>query len=307
VPLNSKYNQKPIVSKQLIGILGVGAIGSVISKELSFNKNIELFFFHRSEKKEIHIQSEDEFYHLNTTNSFENLGQDQLDWLIICLKEYHFEGAKDWFEKLIFPKTKIVVIRNGIELKKPILPYAKEDHILECMIDCPVQKKQNGIYLQMKNIQLASASGDLANDFKSLFCNKKISLQQFEDFKTTTWKKLIESASLGAITCLTGETCWIFEKKEILDWYKKILEESILVARADGAIIPNDFVLQLLKKVKTYPKEKGSSMLTDRLMGQPIELGAKNGVISELGKKYKIPTPLNDWVCLTLKFTNRRL
>ncbi len=306
MPPSSKYNQNQIVSKQLVGILGVGAIGSVIAKELSFNKNIELFFFHRSEKKEIQVQFEDKKYKLPATNSFGNLQGNQLDWLIICLKEYHFEGAKIWFEKLIFPKTKITVIRNGMELKKPLLPYAKEDRILECMIDCPVQKNSNGSYLQMKDVQLASVSGDLANDFKSLFFNKKLILQQFEYFKTVTWKKLIESASLGAITCLTGETCWIFEKKEIKNWYQKILEESILVARADGAIIPIDFALQLLKKVKTYPKEKGSSMLTDRLMGRPIELGAKNGVISKLGEKYKIPTPLNDWVCLMLKFTNRK-
>ena len=48
-------------------------------------------------------------------------------------------------------------------------------------------------------------------------------------------------------------------------------------------------------------------MLTDRLIGRPIELGAKNGIISKKGKEYNIPTPLNDWVCLMLKFTNRKI
>ena len=292
-------------TKQLVGILGVGAIGSVIAKELSINQNLELFFFNRSEKKEIQVQFKNKIYQLNTTNSYEFSPKNQLDWLVICLKEYHFTDAKDWFQKLIFPKTKIVVIRNGMELKTPLLPYASEDRILECMIDCPVQLDKNGIYQQMKNVQLSSLSGELSLEFKNLFFNKKFSLQQFRDFKTAAWKKLIESASLGAITCLTGETCWIFEKKEIKDWYKKIIEESIFVAQADGAIIPNDFCSYLLEKVKTYPKEKGSSMLTDRLKGRPIELGAKNGIISKLGEKYKIPTPLNDWVCLMLKFTNQ--
>jgi len=304
---SSKYNQNQIVSKRLVGILGVGAIGAVIAKELSFNKNLKLNYFNRSKKKEIQVQHFEDFYKINTSNSFDISNKNQLDWLIICLKEYHFEGAKNWFEKLIVPKTKIVVIRNGLELKTPLLHYAFEDRILECMIDCPVQIDQNGIYQQIKNVQLASVSGELATEFQHLFLNKNFSLQQFKDFKTVSWKKLIESASLGAITCLTGETCWIFEKKEIKDWYQKIIEESILVAQADNAIIPNDFVIQLLEKVKTYPKNKGSSMLTDRLKGRPIELGAKNGVISKMGEKYKIPTPLNNWVCLMLKYTNREM
>ena len=100
MPLNSKYNQNQIVSKQLVGILGIGAIGSVMAKELSLNQNLELFFFNRSEKKEIQVQFKDKIHQLSTINSNEISAENQLDWLVICLKEYHFEGAKNWFKKM---------------------------------------------------------------------------------------------------------------------------------------------------------------------------------------------------------------
>jgi ketopantoate reductase len=60
----------------------------------------------------------------------------------------------------------------------------------------------------------------------------------------------------------------------------------------------------MLEKIKIYPKEKGTSMLTDRKLGKPIELGAKNGAIGKVGKKYNLEPPLHDLVCILLGRTN---
>ena len=47
-------------------------------------------------------------------------------------------------------------------------------------------------------------------------------------------------------------------------------------------------------------------MLTDRKLGRPIELGAKNGAIVSVGKKYNIETPLNELVVTLLSKTNAK-
>jgi 2-dehydropantoate 2-reductase len=111
---------------------------------------------------------------------------------------------------------------------------------------------------------------------------------------------------LGAITCLTGETCWIFKDEKLKNLYQTLLEEGIQVAKAAGAVIPFDFVNAMLEKLQAYSKEKGSSMLTDRKLGRPIELGAKNGAIVSVGKKYNIETPLNELVVTLLSKTNAK-
>ena len=151
---------------------------------------------------------------------------------------------------------------------------------------------------------ITTSKVDLAIDFQHPFKNKDFQFRQVEDFKPENWKKLLESACLGAITCLTGETCWIFEYEKIRTLSQKLMEEGIQVAKADGAIIPSDFVNIMLEKIKTYPKQKGTSMLTDRKLGKPIELGAKNEAIGKVGKKYNLETPLHDLVCTLLGRTN---
>ena len=292
------------MEKTKIGILGVGAIGSVIACHLFDNQKIELLYFNRSAKTEIRLQTSDHFFDLKIKTQQTISQKIDLDWLIICLKEYHFQKARIWFKNLISTNTKIAVIRNGIELKKPLLPYSLESQILECMIDCPTQLDSDGNIIQLRNPIITSISGGLTMKFQVLFSNKNIKFRTVIDFKTENWKKLIESASLGAITCLTGETCWIFKDKKIKDLYQELVTEGIKVAKADGAIIPIDFVNTLLEKLNQYPKEKGTSMLTDRKRGRPIELGAKNGAIVNVGKKYKIGTPLNELTVTILSQTN---
>jgi 2-dehydropantoate 2-reductase len=293
------------MKKTKVGILGIGAIGSVIITGLFKNENLELHHFNRSKKEMAMIQFHDTFYSIPL-----NIQQDifipiKLDWLIICLKEHQFADAKNLFQKLISRKTKIAIIRNGMELKEPLLPFATEDQILECMINCPTQPNETQVYQQLGNPMITSAKVDLAIDFQHLFKNKDFQFLQVEDFKTENWKKLLESACLGAITCLTGETCWVFEDEKIRMLFQKLMEEGIQVAKADGAIIPPNFVSIMLEKIKTYPKKKGTSMLTDRKLGRPIELGAKNGAIVKVGEKYNIETPMNDLVCTLLERTNK--
>ena len=293
------------MKKIKVGILGIGAIGSVIVSGLFRNKNLELQYFNRSKKEEVKIQNHDTFYHLAVPSQQDIYIPIKLDWLIICLKENHFADAESLIQKLISRKTKVAVIRNGIDLKKPLLPYAAENRILECMINSPTQLDPSGVYQMMGNPIIMSASGELSEAFQNLFESPDFTFLHVGDFKTENWKKLIESAALGALTCLTGETCWIFEDEKIMDLYGKLLKEGAEVAKADGAIISEDFVNVLLEKVKRYPKEKGSSMLTDRKLGRPIELNAKNGAISKVGKFHKIETPLNDLVCMLLEKTNK--
>lgn len=291
--------------KSKIGILGVGAIGTVISYELQKSDSHVLFYYNRTKKDCLKLISENSECEIPINIETSITGSPKLDWLIICLKEHQYSKAKYWFKKLISPKTQIAVIRNGINLKAPLLDFAAEKNILECMIDCPIQLQNEGSYKVIRKPILTVNKSPIANNFKLLFDAQSIEVNQTKDFKTANWRKLCESATLGAILCLSGETCWVFQDKKMRDLYRNIITEAVLVAQADGAKIESSFINEMLIKLMTYPDTKSSSMLIDRLNGNPIELGAKNGVISDLGKHYNVNTPMNDLIVSLLSKTNR--
>ncbi|NQX81434.1 MAG: hypothetical protein HRT66_05505 [Flavobacteriaceae bacterium] len=286
--MQNKYNK--------IGILGLGAIGSVIAFDLQKNKSNELYYYGRTKINELKIKIKKVEFEIPISLETNTYNSPKLDWLIICIKEHQYSEAKKWFTKLISNNTKVVIIRNGLRLKEPLLEFANDYDILECIIDCPTEVSDKRVYEPLKQPILTIKNSPLAIKLKNIFNKSQSDIRLIDDFKSESWKKLIESSALGSILCLSGETCWIFENKKFISLYAKIIKESLKVALADGAKIESSFVDDMKLKLMSYPKTKGSSMLTDRLKGNTIELGAKNGIISELGRRYNIETPINDLI-----------
>ncbi len=272
-----------------IAIFGIGAIGSVLSKYLLANKNNHLSYFNRSPKSNVGIVFKDQL----VTLPIEKINQYEgpYDWLIVCLKTYHLAEAKKSIKKLIGPKTKVAVFRNGLNLQADFKSMGPVSNILETIIDCPSQLNSDGNYLQLKLPNITLPESLLAKEFQKLFDHSKIQIQFIKLFRTAQWKKLIESSSIGALQVLTGQTCVIFKNPKMVEEYQSLVKEGITVANQDGVKIPDTFAEELLEKLKTYPEHKGSSMLADKLAGRPLELNAKIGVIVRVGIQKDIPIP----------------
>ena len=284
-----------------VGLLGIGAIGSVIAH--CIDPVHDIYYYNRSDKTKIEIIKGGTLYSKDIvlSDAAENV---PLDWLLICLKEYHYKEAHGILQSLITQQTKVAVIRNGINIKESILKYTSADNIIECIIDCPTQLQSDGVYHNLYDPIIKLESGIITPSFRRLFIPRLLKIIEVEDYHTESWKKLIESSALGSILCLTGQTCCIFRDLEVVNFYGRIVDESIVAAIADGAQIGPEFKSQLLEKIKKYPDDKGSSMLTDRKKGQPIELYAKNGIISKIAKSHNINTELNDTISLLLSYIN---
>jgi len=272
-----------------IAIFGLGAIGSILTKYLIRDKNNQLSFFNRSPKTSIQISFKDEIETFQVTLSKSE--EDDYDWVIVCLKTYHLAEAKRNIRPLVGSKTKIVVFRNGLDLADDFLDLTGYQNILETIIDGSTQPQQDGTYLQLRTPKITLPNHPSSQAFKALFSNSEIYFDIIKDFKKAQWEKLIESSSLGALLAIAGKPAIIFKNPIIRSQYIELIKEAIDVANSDGVIIPIEFSDELLEKLETYSDQKGSSMLTDRLTGKRLELGAKIGVIVEIGIRNKVNIP----------------
>ncbi len=71
--------------------------------------------------------------------------------------------------------------------------------------------------------------------------------------------------------------------------------EVVLRVREDA--LPDALVARLL----AVPGGAGTSMLYDRRAGRRLEVDARNGAVSRIGKRHGIATPLNAAVCALLE------
>lgn len=277
-----------------IGIFGIGAIGSLITKNIIRNQANKYFFFNRSEKKSITIQFEETEAIIVIDVSAEI--EFPLDWLIVCLKEYHVQGALPKLRQLINTDTKLAIFQNGINTSQPYLQFVDPANVIEAIIDCPIQKVDSDKYLQIQKPKIMLSKNTVANEFVCLFHDSEIEFLITKQFRKSQWIKLIESSAIGSIQSYTGKPCSIFQEEKHLNEFKELVKEGMAVANSEGVLLDPELNELLLTKLKAYPGSKGSSMLTDRLMGNELELNAKIGAIVAIAKKNDIKVPFSQLI-----------
>lgn len=140
----------------------------------------------------------------------------------------------------------------------------------------------------------------LSDKFIALFDPPEMEFVKSDHFKILQWEKLIESLSLGSIQAYTGMLCSIFEEDKYLTEYKEPVNEAVQVARSEGIQIRSDLGVYLVDKLKKYPKTKGSSMLSDMLVGKKLELDVKLGVIIKIANRNNIDVSTSEILCNAL-------
>ena len=77
-------------------------------------------------------------------------------------------------------------------------------------------------------------------------------------------------------------------------WAHRILAEALPIANADGADLLPDDGCDVIRVLESYPAGTRTSMLQDCKEGKPLEISILNGALIELGRKYGLPTPVNE-------------
>ena len=116
-----------------------------------------------------------------------------------------------------------------------------------------------------------------------------------DNMKQATWDKFQIAVCQHALSALNNMTFGqLRESEEVLATSRQLNDEFQLVAAAEGLDFPDeDSFDRVLANMKRGAIHK-SSTCQDLLAGRPTEIDFINGAISELGKKYGIPTPAND-------------
>ena len=272
-----------------IGILGIGAIGSLLTKYLIRNRANRYFYYNRSKKNRILI----EFEGKRDDISIEVINHQvqNLDWLIVCIKEYHFQDAIPILNKLIGQQTKVAIFQNGINLTDRYKQFSNPSKLLETIIDCPVQRIYPNEYKQIGIPKITLPDNLISDEFIKLFIEPPIVFTKSDRFDELQWIKLIESSSIGSIQSISGMPCSVFQNEEKLNEFKQLVREGIEVAKSEGIKLNENLASQLLTKLKSYPLTKGSSMLSDKLCGNQLELDAKIGIIVKTAKRNNISVP----------------
>ena len=132
---------------------------------------------------------------------------------------------------------------------------------------------------------------------------KVVSLLRNAGFRSSTtrsvrsvvWSKAALNSAINPVSALTrlrnGE---LAKEKGLKELMFSVLNESVRVAGAEGVTLQLGLLTRRLTFVLRLTAQNESSMLQDVLNSRKTEIRELNGIIARLGRKHRIPTPLNE-------------
>jgi len=137
-----------------------------------------------------------------------------------------------------------------------------------------------------------------------LFNDRGLKTRASNKMNREIWNKLILNCVVNPLTAILQ----VRNSEILVDSLKQlrygIVEECVEVGKCEGIDFQPNVKESLDKCISRY--ENYSSMCQDIMKGKDTEIDFINGKIVELGRKHKIPTPINEAMICLIKFLEER-
>jgi 2-dehydropantoate 2-reductase len=231
-----------------------------------------------------------------------------VDIALLCVKLWDVESAGHQLRPIVGPKTAVVPLQNGVDAAERLIPILGRDAVMGGTayvtgnIASPGVIRQTGTYQRMIFGELDGRLSERGLQLSALCETAGFEGVLSPDIRVPMWEKfnlLVPTAGLNALTRLPlGK--WR-EDPDLIALHETALEETIAVGRAEGVRLPPDSAENARATMWAMPPYLMTSMATDLLRGNRLELQWLTGKVVELGRRHGVPTPVNGFIYAALK------
>lgn len=276
-----------------IAVLGPGAIGTAVAVALHEVGRTPLLCG-RTPRDRLTLHDGD---HLITVPGPVWVDPAQLgrtvDLVFLAVKATQIEAAAEWLSALSGPETVVCVLQNGVEQLEGITLHARRERIVPAVVWFPAQAHSDGSVRLRGDMRLSLPDTSDARVAAEALQGTRCRVELAADFRALAWRKLLQNAVAGLMV-LTHRRSGMFGRADIAELALAYLRECLAVARAEGAELADEVPQEILDKFQASPADMGTSILTDRETGRPLEWDIRNGVVSRRGRALGVPTPISD-------------
>ncbi len=218
-----------------------------------------------------------------------------VDLIFLAVKATQNAAAAPWFAALSGPRTVVCALQNGVEQIDSLAPHCPQGRIVPAVVWFPAQAQADGSVRLRAPARLTLPDTPDAGVVAEALRGTRCAIELVADFHTVAWRKLLQNAVAG-LMALTQRRSGMFARPDIAGLALTYLREGLAVARAEGAALGDEVPQAILDQFQSSPPDLGTSILSDRQAGRPLEWDIRNGVIARRGRAHGIPTPVSDIV-----------
>jgi 2-dehydropantoate 2-reductase len=211
------------------------------------------------------------------------------DVVLLAVKAHQTEGAAGFLGALCGPETVVGVLQNGVEQRALVAPFVGGATVVPAVVWLATEVVEPGRVRTHSEPRFVLPAEPAAEPIAALLDGAELA----DDFTAQAWRKLAVNAVAG-LMALTGRRAVMFRRPDIRALARALALETLAVARAEGAELPDTVADELQAWMDDLPDDAGTSILADREAGRPLEWDARNGVVARLGARHGVPTPVSD-------------
>jgi len=221
------------------------------------------------------------------------------DLILLTVKSYDTETASSQIRPLLYNRTMVVSLQNGLDNIEKIEQNIEKKHILAgvtthgAFFSKPGTITHTGIGKTFIGELDVSRSKRLAS-LSQIFNQAGIETQISTEIIREIWRKVIINSSINPLTAfLRCKNGYLLENPLLEKTVESICKESSLIASSEGILVSPLEMIRKTKEVIQDTNPNYSSMLQSIQQGKKTEIDSINGALLRIGSKHKIATPLN--------------
>lgn len=275
-----------------VAVIGAGAIGSVVAAALA-RAGHRLSLCVRTALDHLTVEHDGNAYIVPADIITDPAAAGVMDWVFVATKTQDTPGAQGWFDHMVGPNTRIVLLQNGVDGVEIVRPLVGSAVVIPSIVYISAERVARGHVMHFFGTKLEVPQTDNTAALVDLLAPGGIDIHPQADFITAAWRKLICNVALNPITALTMQRFGVFRDPAIRDLSAQIIREAALVGNAAGAHFTPQEVARIADYCTELSPKGGTSMLYDRMAGNRLEYEHLTGTIVRLAQRYGIDAPYN--------------
>ena len=240
-------------------------------------------------------------------------GSWKADLVLFCVKGYHNEQAMSDVLPAVGERTTILTLQNGIGSGDQLSDRFGTDKVLLGAAYIDAERTEPGVFAQRGSpprIVLGEVNGEMSTRAQSVaevLRSAEIETEVSSNVLTALWSKLVYICALSGMSCITRASfSEVLDTPETYEMTMQVMTEALEVGQASGVPLDDGLPDTVMSG---FLEEKGgliSSMHTDLMAGNPLEVSLINGAVARIGREVGVNTPVNSFISACLTIADRK-
>ncbi|WP_065409635.1 ketopantoate reductase family protein [Pseudobacillus wudalianchiensis] len=287
---------------ETVSLIGLGAVGAAYGSKLhdmlkdSFQVVASKERIQRYENTGIIVNGQDYRFHYITPET----KREPVDLVIFAVKNADLSQAIQDVQHHIGPDTIILSLLNGISSEGEIESACENHPILYsvCVEIDAVRRQNETSFSTLGWIEYGEKDNSKSENVlavQELFERAGIPYKISEDILHSMWWKFMVNVGINQTSAVLKAPYKIFQSvPSAYEWAESTMREVVALSQKVGANLTEEDVKSFRPILHNLSPNGKTSMLQDIEAGRKTEVDYLGGTVIELGKKYGVPTPINE-------------